>query len=198
MYDAALAGQVRRLDRARLPARRPVRRRGARARRAGHAGPDRVGSRLPLVAQSRQPQHLAGAERLHGPAGPAARARRSSTTSSAAASSGRTSTGARTRAYAMGIGQIYFNLRGREAQGIVSPGAEARQLADELSAQAADDDRSGRRRRRSSAPSTSATTSIRASSCTTRRSCRSAWTTATASRGRRRSAARRRASSIRT
>ena len=38
----------------------------------------------------------------------------------------------RTRAYAMGIGQIYFNLRGRESQGIVSPGAEARQLADEL------------------------------------------------------------------
>ena len=31
----------------------------------------------------------------------------------------------RTRAYAMGLGQIYFNLRGREASGIVSPGAEA-------------------------------------------------------------------------
>ena len=40
----------------------------------------------------------------------------------------------KTRAYAMGIGQIYFNLRGRESQGIVSPGAEAAQLADELSA----------------------------------------------------------------
>jgi predicted AlkP superfamily phosphohydrolase/phosphomutase len=40
----------------------------------------------------------------------------------------------RTRAYAMGIGQIYFNLRGRESRGIVSPGAEAAQLADELSA----------------------------------------------------------------
>ena len=40
----------------------------------------------------------------------------------------------KTRAYAMGIGQIYFNLRGRESQGIVSPGAEARALADELSA----------------------------------------------------------------
>ena len=39
-----------------------------------------------------------------------------------------------TRAYAMGIGQIYFNLRGRESRGIVSPGAEARQLADELRA----------------------------------------------------------------
>ena len=40
----------------------------------------------------------------------------------------------RTRAYAMGIGQIYFNLRGRESQGIVSPGAEAKALADDLSA----------------------------------------------------------------
>jgi predicted AlkP superfamily phosphohydrolase/phosphomutase len=40
----------------------------------------------------------------------------------------------KTRAYAMGIGQIYFNLRGRESQGIVSPGAEASTLAGELSA----------------------------------------------------------------
>jgi predicted AlkP superfamily phosphohydrolase/phosphomutase len=39
-----------------------------------------------------------------------------------------------TRAYALGLGQIYFNLRGREAQGIVSPGAEATLLAEELSA----------------------------------------------------------------
>ncbi|HJR58483.1 MAG TPA: alkaline phosphatase family protein [Vicinamibacterales bacterium] len=40
----------------------------------------------------------------------------------------------RTRAYAMGLGQIYFNLRGREAKGIVSPGAESKQLAEELRA----------------------------------------------------------------
>jgi predicted AlkP superfamily phosphohydrolase/phosphomutase len=39
----------------------------------------------------------------------------------------------RTRAYAMGLGQIYFNLRGREAKGIVSPGQEYVQLADEIS-----------------------------------------------------------------
>jgi predicted AlkP superfamily phosphohydrolase/phosphomutase len=39
---------------------------------------------------------------------------------------------AHTRAYAMGLGQIYVNLRGREAAGIVSPGAEAAQLATEL------------------------------------------------------------------
>ncbi len=39
----------------------------------------------------------------------------------------------RTRAYAMGLGQIYFNLRGREGQGIVSTGDEYRALADDLS-----------------------------------------------------------------
>ena len=38
----------------------------------------------------------------------------------------------RTRAYAMGLGQMYFNLRGREAAGIVSPGTAAKDLADEL------------------------------------------------------------------
>jgi predicted AlkP superfamily phosphohydrolase/phosphomutase len=40
----------------------------------------------------------------------------------------------RTRAYAMGLGQIYFNLRGREGKGIVSPGAEYTSLTNELSA----------------------------------------------------------------
>jgi len=38
----------------------------------------------------------------------------------------------KTRAYAMGLGQIYFNVRGREAHGIVNPGQEASALADEL------------------------------------------------------------------
>jgi predicted AlkP superfamily phosphohydrolase/phosphomutase len=38
----------------------------------------------------------------------------------------------RTKAYAVGLGQIYFNLKGREGQGIVSPGAEYRQLQDEI------------------------------------------------------------------
>ena len=40
----------------------------------------------------------------------------------------------RTKAYAMGLGQIYFNVRGREGKGIVSPGQEYQQLAAELSA----------------------------------------------------------------
>ena len=40
----------------------------------------------------------------------------------------------RTRAYSLGLGQIYFNLRGREGQGIVNEGDDYRRLADELSA----------------------------------------------------------------
>jgi predicted AlkP superfamily phosphohydrolase/phosphomutase len=40
----------------------------------------------------------------------------------------------RTRAYAVGLGQIYFNLRGRESQGIVSSGAEYKALQDEMAA----------------------------------------------------------------
>jgi predicted AlkP superfamily phosphohydrolase/phosphomutase len=38
----------------------------------------------------------------------------------------------RTRAYAIGLGQIYFNLRGRESQGIVSSGAEYKALQEEI------------------------------------------------------------------
>ncbi len=40
----------------------------------------------------------------------------------------------RTRAYSLGLGQIYFNLKGREGQGIVNPGEDYQRLADELSA----------------------------------------------------------------
>jgi predicted AlkP superfamily phosphohydrolase/phosphomutase len=39
----------------------------------------------------------------------------------------------RTRAYAMGLGQIYFNLKGRESKGIVNEGDEYARLAGELS-----------------------------------------------------------------
>jgi predicted AlkP superfamily phosphohydrolase/phosphomutase len=38
----------------------------------------------------------------------------------------------RSRAYAMGLGNIYVNLKGREAQGIVEPGAEYEALRDEI------------------------------------------------------------------
>lgn len=37
-----------------------------------------------------------------------------------------------TRAYALGLGQIYINLAGREAEGIVEPGEEYRQLVAEI------------------------------------------------------------------
>src|SRR5450759_3186480 len=40
----------------------------------------------------------------------------------------------RTRAYAMGLGQIYINLAGREGHGIVSPGADSSSVQDDLAA----------------------------------------------------------------
>ena len=40
----------------------------------------------------------------------------------------------RTRAYAMGLGQIYINLKGREGHGIVAPGAESKTMQDDLAA----------------------------------------------------------------
>jgi predicted AlkP superfamily phosphohydrolase/phosphomutase len=40
----------------------------------------------------------------------------------------------RTRAYALGLGQIYLNLRGREGQGVVAAGAEAAALQEEIAA----------------------------------------------------------------
>jgi predicted AlkP superfamily phosphohydrolase/phosphomutase len=38
----------------------------------------------------------------------------------------------RTKAYAMGLGDVYINLKGREAQGIVEPGAEYERIRNEL------------------------------------------------------------------
>ncbi len=40
----------------------------------------------------------------------------------------------KTKAYALGLGQIYINLRGREAKGIVNPGADYRQVAAQIKA----------------------------------------------------------------
>jgi predicted AlkP superfamily phosphohydrolase/phosphomutase len=37
-----------------------------------------------------------------------------------------------TKAYAVGLGQVYFNLKGRESRGIVSAGEEYRQLQEEI------------------------------------------------------------------
>ena len=41
----------------------------------------------------------------------------------------------RTRAYAMGLGQIYINLKGREGHGTVSPGRESQEVQEALIAQ---------------------------------------------------------------
>ncbi|RMH39037.1 MAG: nucleotide pyrophosphatase [Deltaproteobacteria bacterium] len=41
----------------------------------------------------------------------------------------------RTRAFALGLGGIFLNVRGREAQGIVEPGDGARALADQIAAE---------------------------------------------------------------
>ena len=40
----------------------------------------------------------------------------------------------RTKAFALGFGQIYLNLRGRESSGIVAPGVEARAVEDDIAA----------------------------------------------------------------
>jgi predicted AlkP superfamily phosphohydrolase/phosphomutase len=40
----------------------------------------------------------------------------------------------RTRAYAMGLGQIYINLKGREGRGIVAPGDESKAVQNDLAA----------------------------------------------------------------
>jgi predicted AlkP superfamily phosphohydrolase/phosphomutase len=40
----------------------------------------------------------------------------------------------KSKAYALGLGQVFINLKGREGQGIVSAGEEYRQVVDELSA----------------------------------------------------------------
>jgi predicted AlkP superfamily phosphohydrolase/phosphomutase len=40
----------------------------------------------------------------------------------------------KTKAYALGLGQVYVNLKGREAKGIVAPGAEYKRVAAEIKA----------------------------------------------------------------
>src|SRR5439155_27088833 len=44
----------------------------------------------------------------------------------------------RTKAYAMGLGEIYLNVKGREGQGIVAPGAEYEAVRSEISRRLAD------------------------------------------------------------
>jgi predicted AlkP superfamily phosphohydrolase/phosphomutase len=81
--------------------------------------------------REREPQHLAGPERLHGVRGPGEREEDAGRPVRARAVLGGRGLDA-TRAYAVGLGQIYFNLRGRESQGIVSAGAEYTALQAEI------------------------------------------------------------------
>ena len=95
----------------------------------------------------------------------------------------------KTRAYAVGLGQIYFNLRGPRVRRASSPREqEYRALQDEIGAKLVQltDPETGERVFRAS---TGATTSTRASTSRTRPTCRWASTTATAWAGRTRSAA---------
>ena len=121
MYDAGARGEVRRLDRARLPPRRRLRRRSASSGvdpgtpilivsdHGFHSWRKAVNLNTWLVQQA------TWRCRASSPA------RRSWTTCSAAATFWENVDWTRTRAYAMGLGQIYFNLRGREAQGHRQP-----------------------------------------------------------------------------
>ncbi|MCK7482410.1 MAG: hypothetical protein M0C28_38775 [Candidatus Moduliflexus flocculans] len=76
-----------------------------------------VRPRLQVLPPRRQPQLLAPPERLPGPRPRAGRR---------AASGSRTSIGTRTRAYGLGLGGLYLNLKGREAARHRRPGRRGR------------------------------------------------------------------------
>ena len=94
----------------------------------------RVGSRLQLVPPRRQPEQLAAPRGL-------SRAQAGQPT--AAPNGCATWTGPRTRAYCVGLTGMFLNVKGREAQGIVEPGAEAAALKAEIIGEA---ERAARRR----------------------------------------------------
>ena len=146
MYDKALAAKfgdsIERVYRK----RGRLRRRGDDARRPDDADHDRLRPRVPFVAQVREPEHLARAGRASWRSRASSRARRSCRTCSAAARSGKTSTGRRTRAYAMGLGQIYFNLQRPRSPRHRRPGADSKQLAERARGRLLTYDRSRRRR----------------------------------------------------
>ena len=114
-----------RVDRGRVPPLRRDRRQGARVRRRPDAGDRALRPRVQQLPPRRPPQHWLLRQRV-----PGARRRRPSRARRPATCSAR-STGARTRAYALGLGGIYLNLKGREGQGIV-PAEEAEALKAEI------------------------------------------------------------------
>jgi predicted AlkP superfamily phosphohydrolase/phosphomutase len=84
------------------------------------------------LPQSGELQHLAGAERLHGAASGVQAGERNLELLFDQGQFWENVDWSKTRAYAMGLGELYVNLRGREAQGIVAPGAEYDALKLEL------------------------------------------------------------------
>ncbi len=100
----------------------------------GTAGADRLGPRLPLVAEGRQPEHLAGAAGLHGPAGAAAGREEARRSVRRRRSSGKTSTGRGRAPTPWGSARSTSISAAAKRKGIVSPGAEASALADEMRA----------------------------------------------------------------
>ena len=105
---------------------------------------------------------------------------------------------AQPRAYSLGLGQIYFNLRGREAQGIVNPGDDYNAAGGRAVGEAAGPDRPGDRRPRGERRLPQGRRVLGTVHRHRARTCRWDLPTGTGCRGRPRSAARRPGSSIRT
>ena len=116
----AAAGRRRPRVRARHRGALPAQRRGGRARarpsRRRRPADGAVRPRVHLVPARRQPQRLAARARLPHPQGGSRRRARSGCA---------TVDWSQTRAYAVGLIGMFLNIRGREADGIVEPGAEA-------------------------------------------------------------------------
>ena len=87
------------------------------------------GPRVRDVAAVGELQHVARRERLHGPHGQRRASRLTSRRSFGKGEFWPNVDWSKTRAYAMGLGDIYVNLKGREGKGIVAPGAEYRSRA---------------------------------------------------------------------
>ena len=86
----------------------------------GTAVSDRLRPRISLVAKGGEPEHVAGAGGIHGAAGQQPGEKKLDDLFGGG-EFWENVDWAHTRAYAMGIGQIYFNLRGREGMASSAP-----------------------------------------------------------------------------
>ena len=83
--------------------------------------PDRLGPRLSFVPPVGEPEHLARAGRLHGNPGPAAGRKDAQGSVCGGGTFWENVDWTRTRAYAMGLGQIYVNFRAAKAMASCRP-----------------------------------------------------------------------------